>query len=81
MSAGWGVEGGGGGHHPAPGGLDPGHARGAEVGGGGEGLGGESGEGDGGGVGLVDCYCGFVVEGADLAVGWGGHGYCLSAGL
>lgn len=48
---------------PEEGGLYPGHA-GAEEGGL-EFLGGEGGRGDCGGVGLVDCYGGWGVGGAD----------------
>lgn len=58
-------------HHPAPARLDPRHAREGELGGSGELLLGDGGDGDGGGVGLVDGYCGVGVESADLAV-WSG---------
>ncbi len=56
-------------HHPAPAGLDPGHAAGVEVFGGIELLVFYCGGGDGGFVGLVDGDVVLVLEGADLAVG------------
>lgn len=69
-------------HHPAPARLDPGHAREDEFGRGGEVLLCNGGDGDGGGIGLVDGYCCGSVEGADLAVWgrrWGGgrHAGCI----
>lgn len=61
-------------HHPAPAGLDPGHASSGEVRRGGETLLAAGGYSDVGGVGLVDGYGASVVGGADLPVGRRGAG-------
>lgn len=61
-------------HHPAPAGLDPGHASQGEAGRGVETLLTHGGYGDVSGVGLVDGYGLSVVGGADLSVGYFGVG-------
>ena len=59
-------------HHPAPRGFEPCHARGRERRRGVEALMSDGGDGDGGGIGLVEGYGIRVVESADLAVRHGG---------
>lgn len=61
-------------HHPAPAGLDPGHASQGEVGRGVKTLLAHGGYGDVSGVGLVDGHGSSVVEGTDLPVGYLGGG-------
>lgn len=58
-------------HHPAPRRFEPCHARGRERRRGVEALMSDGGDGDGGGIGLVEGYGIRVVDSADLAVGDG----------
>ena len=62
-------------HHPAPAGLDPCHARKGEAWRGGETLLLDGGEGDLGGVSLVEGYALGGVGGADLTVWYAGLGF------